>query len=220
MSKKKIVSLLAATAVVVSVAGGTLAWFTSEYSVSNSFTTGKVGVEIEEQNFEDEIAEHWLPGTEVNKEVKMINTQKTDALVKTTITIKVQNAEELKDQLKEMVQLKYVDESLATDKIEKGEKWAKGNETEVVVNDDKSISYKIEYYYLDKIRKYQETAKLLDSVKLSEKAGNEWANKKIVIDVKADAVQAKNAAYTSWEDLKNEDILKVYDKISPKAKQN
>ncbi|MBX7403670.1 TasA family protein [Clostridium chauvoei] len=46
MSKKKIVSLIAAAAVVVGVAGGTLAWFEASDTEVNNFTTGLVNIDV------------------------------------------------------------------------------------------------------------------------------------------------------------------------------
>ncbi len=53
MNKKKILALLVAGIMTIGVVGGTLAWFTSEDSVTNVFNTGKsddlnAGIEVEE----------------------------------------------------------------------------------------------------------------------------------------------------------------------------
>lgn len=92
MKKKKIISVIAAVAVVASLAVGSLAYFTSEDSVTNEFTTATTdnsnensGIDIHEK-FDNTKAGNTLPGDKIQKQVNVENTGNYDQLIRTKIT--------------------------------------------------------------------------------------------------------------------------------------
>ena len=92
MKKKKIISVIAAVAVVASLAVGSLAWFTSKDNVTNKFSTISTeepnnpdsGIKIHE-DFDKETAGNVLPGTNVKKLVQIKSTAKYDQLIRVKI---------------------------------------------------------------------------------------------------------------------------------------
>lgn len=92
MKKKKIISVIAAVAVVASLAVGSLAWFTSKDNVTNKFSTISTeepnnpdsGIKIHE-DFDKTTAGNVLPGTKVRKLVQVKSTAKYDQLIRVKI---------------------------------------------------------------------------------------------------------------------------------------
>ena len=92
MNKKKVSALLIAGILSIGAIGGTLAWFTSQDSVTNAFQTGSIdnpgntdgGINIEE-NFEKNDAENMTPGDEVTKEVSVTITASYNQLIRAKI---------------------------------------------------------------------------------------------------------------------------------------
>lgn len=92
MKKKKIISVIAAVAIVSSLAVGSLAWFTSKDNVTNKFSTISTeepnnpdsGIKIHE-DFDKTTAGNVLPGTKVKKLVQVKSTAKYDQLIRVKI---------------------------------------------------------------------------------------------------------------------------------------
>ena len=92
MSKKKIAALLVAGMMTVGVVGGTLAWFTSNDSVTNVFNTGTTpedrldaGIEVDEEfpnSTDNEYNKPVLPGDSMVKEVWVESTANYDQFVR------------------------------------------------------------------------------------------------------------------------------------------
>lgn len=224
MSKKKIVSLIAAAAVVVGVAGGTLAWFEASDTEVNNFTTGAVNIDVQEEWNGDKA--NWLPGEKVEKRAWVRNIGKSDALVKATIEIKVLNEDgtELSETeapiftpkfIKENVELQFADVNITANATEPTDHWMEGVEDTDAV-EEAATYYTAPYYYLTKLNPERNTHPLLSNVKLLETAENIWANKKIEVKVVGEAIQATNGAHEQWE-IDNATIKGIYDTISPKA---
>ena len=112
MNKKKVSALLIAGVLSIGAIGGTLAWFTSQDSVTNAFQTvgdnnGDIidnGVEIEEE-FDKNNAANVLPGGTVIKEVWVNNTASYDQLIRAKIEKVWKTADEV-----EVAYYKIVDE--------------------------------------------------------------------------------------------------------------
>lgn len=100
MNKKKIVALLVAGIMTIGVVGGTLAWFTSNDSVTNVFNTGATddktdpdaGIKVEEKfNYTEDnngnrvYKENLMPGDIVDKEVKVTSTANYDQFVRAKV---------------------------------------------------------------------------------------------------------------------------------------
>ena len=208
MNKKKLSALLLAGTLTAGVVGGTFAWFTSQDTVTNQFTTGKTdnddpdaGIKIVEKfNEPDKV----LPGDETNKDVQVKNTANYDQFIRVKFEKKFVKVDENgeKTEIKTDSTGKPLDTSLielnfTTHFNKNGEnkeagQWVKSTETDEKGN---KVDY---YYYIGKVAGDSHTNTLLDSVTLSSKAGNEYKNLDFDVTVVADSIQASNDAYVSW----------------------
>lgn len=207
MKNKKITIMIAAVVVTVGIVGGTLAWFTSSDSIVNNFTTGEVKEKIEE-NFTE--PENWLPGDEVNKDVWVNNTGKSDAFIRVWFEVKVENLDGNLDvmpanKIEENIELKFTDFVTGSNP-----KWMADGEDSIVENTYTTPKY----YYSEIVSSKEVTERILDSVTLKNTAGNEWINKKILVTAYSDAIQTANKAYESWE-INNQEIIALYESLSP-----
>ena len=100
MKKKKIISAIAAVAVVASLSIGSLAYFTSQDRVTNHFATGTTddsnensGIKINE-TFDKNKAGNTLPGDTIQKQVSVKNTANYNQLLRVKITKVWKDSEE------------------------------------------------------------------------------------------------------------------------------
>lgn len=189
MNKKKLSALLLAGTLTAGVVGGTFAWFTSQDSVTNQFTTGgneddkNTGIDIWEK-FEDPT--NVVPGTTTDKLVQVKNTSTYDQFIRVKITPewedeKLNKKEETGEGELDYLKLNFVEANLGNGQG----KWFKDGDY---------------YYYIGKVAGGKFTNTLLESVTLSKAAGNEYKNQKYQVLVEADSIQADNGAYKEWED--------------------
>ena len=210
MSKKKIAALIVAAIMTVGVVGGTLAWFTSEDSVTNVFETGKVtqpdggnGVEIYEKFTPPT---NLVPGDTTDKLVQIKNTTSYDSFIRVKITPTwVDGDGEVDDTLPvNNIGLNFVEGRVVDiGKIEiEGE-----GEGKTIKNvgsfAGKWVEYDGYYYYINKVAGGGFTNTLLKSVKFNtiegnSKEDNDYRGKTFNVKVDADSIQADNEAYTSW----------------------
>ena len=219
---KKFQVLAVAGVLTVGIVGGTLAWFTSQDSTTNKFTTGSIkeqgtdGIKITEEFDEPK---NMLPGDEVNKDVQIRNTASYDQFIRVKLIPKfvdVNNNRQVINKKDGVV--------LDTNKIElkfkheinnknEGE-WYKGND-----------GY---FYYIGKVGAESYTNTLLDSVTLANDAGNEYRGLGFDIDVETDSIQASHDAYLDWckdggvkaslGKLQNKDAIKPTDSLIEEKK--
>lgn len=84
--QRKILTAAVVVALLI-VIGGTFAWFTSKDEVTNHLAAdGKYGVSITE-SFEP--TDNWVPGQEIKKDVKSVNTGNIDAFVRVNLASKL-----------------------------------------------------------------------------------------------------------------------------------
>ena len=187
MGKKKIIGLCLAVGLMVGVVGGSLAWVTDSDTVTNSFATQgngqgqSNGIEIEEE-FDKDLAGKVLPGTDVNKDVKVVNTASYDQLIRVKFEKKWTDGNS-KGLDFEAIELKYknLTESAETNK------WIEGTD-----------GY---FYYNGVVRPNVATEYLLDSVKLSSKADRRYEGVGYDVIVYAEGIQAANGAVSdAWKD--------------------
>lgn len=185
MGKKKIIGLCLAVGLMVGVVGGSLAWFTDSDSVTNSFATQgdgtdeSNGIKIEEE-FDEDLAKNVLPGTDVDKDVKVVNTASYDQLIRVKFDKKWTNGNS-KGLDFEAIELNYQN---LTDTLE-NDKWIEGKD-----------GY---FYYNGIVPGGEETEYLLDSVKLSSKADRRYEGVEYDIIVHAEGIQASNGAVSdAW----------------------
>lgn len=197
MGKKKIIGLCLAVGLMVGVVGGSLAWFTDNDSVTNSFATegdpSNSGIDIVE-DFNDVKAGQMLPGNTVTKAVQVENKATYDQYIRVKLTkvwkdkdgnIIDKVGEEVLN--KELIELNF-GENLGAE----ANKWTKNGDY---------------YYYNSKVEKADGTDglgnditnKLLESVTLSKNASNIYKNLKFDVIVDAEGIQSENgAAQDAW----------------------
>lgn len=186
MGKKKIIGLCLAVGLMVGVVGGSLAWFTDTDKVTNSFSTtgneqeGGKGIKIDEIWSASDAA-NILPGTTVNKDVRVQNNAKYDQLIRVKFTVE--------------------------DKTD-GQKLGNVEHVELGFKDNKENDW-IEkdgwYYYNKVVEAGGFTEYLLDSVKLLGTAGEEYKDGAFDVVVDAEGVQAANGAVGEvWSDAPDE----------------
>ena len=198
MNKKKLSALLLAGTLTAGVVGGTFAWFTSQDTVTNQFTTGKTdnddpdaGIKIVEKfNEPDKV----LPGDETNKDVQVKNTANYDQFIRVKFVKKFVKVD--KDGNRTEIKTDSTGEALDTSLIEL-------NFTDYLKN-TKAEGTWFEgedgyYYYIGKVAGGSHTNTLLDSVTLSGNAGNEYKNLGFDVTVVAESIQASNDAYKYWK---------------------
>ncbi|HOC09262.1 MAG TPA: TasA family protein [Bacillota bacterium] len=71
MKKSILVGMLVFSLAALMVVGGTLAWFTSEAEVTNTFTAGTVEIEVVEDGAKGSIIENWNPGDTTDYDVSV-----------------------------------------------------------------------------------------------------------------------------------------------------
>lgn len=99
MSKKKIISLCLVVCLLATAIGGTLAYFTDTDSEKNTFTVGKVDIDVSETNEINGVAvtgnafENVMPGSVITKTPVVTNNSSEDAYVR--VVVRATNQEEL-----------------------------------------------------------------------------------------------------------------------------
>ena len=172
--KKKMVLLTAFALVALLVAGGTMAWFTSNAEVLNNFTAGTVKIEVNEHGFED--VANVNPGDSYEKKVTVKSSGSKRTLVRVKLTSSWTDADGSpinpgpgKDPAT------YVANSLPIlgDWIKIGD-W---------------------YYYKKELKQGNETAALIKNVRFDGgKMNNDYQGATFTLKVEAEAVQATNWA--------------------------
>lgn len=92
MKKRSLMLVSAIALALVIVAGGTLAWFTADAEVSNSFRAGTLEIDVVEE-FDEEGAQNVNPGDQFNKQVQVENLGSKRAYVRVKLTALWQAAE-------------------------------------------------------------------------------------------------------------------------------
>lgn len=91
MSKKKIISLCLVVCLLATAVGGTLAYFTDTDSEKNTFTVGKVDIEVSETNKINNVDvtgnafKNVMPGTEITKTAVVTNNSSETAYVRVVV---------------------------------------------------------------------------------------------------------------------------------------
>lgn len=212
MGKKKIIGLCLAVGLMVGVVGGSLAWFTDNDSVTNSFATegdpSNNGIDIVEDFREDE-ASKILPGTTVTKAVQVENKATYDQYIRVKLT-KV-----WKDKAGKSIDKVWVLNDKIVDSSTAGAKEVTLNTNLIELNFGENLGTKPEqwtdktkqkdgitggyYYYNGVVPQNELTSKLLESVTLSKDAGNIYKDLKFDVVVDAEGIQAENgAAQDAW----------------------
>lgn len=204
MSKKKLSLVIAAGVLLIAVVGGSLAWFTSQDTKTNHFTTGSISHEIVEDFDTTGPSQDLLPGDEVNKDVWINNTGKSDALLRVKITPQWMNGEEADTDLGnegiELVFAEKVQTVLNESGIAEGATWVLGNDGYFYYTSILSVNS-------EEVEK--QTAQLLDAVRLSGKITDQtkFANKEMNVIIESETVQVNKDAYEEEWFTENESGL-------------
>ncbi|WP_025162179.1 BsaA family SipW-dependent biofilm matrix protein [Paraclostridium bifermentans] len=197
---KKVQALAVSGVLTVGVIGGTLAWFTSQDKMTNTFNTASnsdnngSGIKIIE---EFKKPENMLPGDNVNKDVQVSNITTYDQFIRVKLTPKFvevtkdDSGNEVRKEIKEVNGTKLYTSKIELNIVKKNVNESKDRGTWFAGSD----GY---YYYMGKVAPDQFTNTLLDSVTLANDAGNEYRGLGFDVDVEAESIQAKNDAYKDW----------------------
>jgi len=178
MKKSILVGMLVFSLAALMVVGGTLAWFTSEAEVTNTFKAGTVEIEVLEKGENEENITNWNPGDTTDYDVSV----KSHGSKQTYVRVKLEPV--------------WYD----------GEKEANVDEdnVELTLAEDWENYWVLAdgwYYYKEILEQNQETSLLLDKVHLKgEETDNKYQGLTLKIKVEAQAVQASNdAIFDAWE---------------------
>ena len=225
MKKRQLAISVAACAMVGALAvGGTMAYLTDNESATNTFTVGKVQVDLTEPNYpgnESQDVKNLVPNQELQKDPKVTNTGVNDAIVYMTVEVPVKDvtvvgADGIKG-AKEKTELFWFKDTADTqgtfanhfsdqwmELTSKGEKDAATGDTNKYV-----------FAYKTAVAKDAATDNLFDKVQLKNIIENEvTAGEAQNIKVTAYAIQASEVLEddTDLTDTLNEETLgKIYD---------
>ena len=198
MNKKKLTTGLAALALVGVVGvGGSLAWFTDSENKTNSFTTGKVNITLDEFGGADDVKTenginyyNVLPGNTETKRV-VVHNMENAAYVRVKLTVDGLSKEQVKE-------LKFIDNE--------NEQYLIRDNDFVEVSED-SCSF---YLPVQEMKANDASGEYvaLKEVVIPTTWGNEMVNKEFGIDVQAQAVQLENNEM-GFRGLTDNDIVSV-----------
>lgn len=178
MNKKKVLGLVTALALVGAVGiGATLAYFTDNATVENTFVMGHVDIDLTETTVEkNEDGEYVQKETEITDEgLKFENVVPNQTVPKDPTVTVAEGSEDA-----------YIRVTLTFDGLSEEQTAQLLNGIEI---NDGWVSSGDYYYYQDKLTA-GESATLFDEVTVPASWGNEMADKSFKIEVKADAIQA------------------------------
>lgn len=213
MNKKKLSLLVVSGVLVTTIVGGSLAWFTSKDTKLNYFSTGSIKHEIVEVFEEDGLAKNLLPGDEVNKDVWINNTGKSDALLRVKVIPQWVNKLGEVDNLLDtnLIELDFADG------VQKSLESGIGNDTNWILGND-GYFYYTSILPVNKEEVEHQSAQLLSAVRLSGEVSDQdkYAEKEINVRIESETVQVNKDAYKeSWEGIENLDteILTMLDNL-------
>lgn len=213
MNKKKLSLLVVSGVLATTIVGGSLAWFTSKDTKLNYFSTGSIKHEIVEVFEEDGLAKNLLPGDEVNKDVWINNTGKSDALLRVKVIPQWVNKLGEVDNLLDTNLIELV----FADGVQKSLESGIGNDTNWILGND-GYFYYTSILPVNKEEVEHQSAQLLSAVRLSGKVSDQdkYAEKEINVRIESETVQVNKDAYKeSWEGIENLDteIVEMLDNL-------
>lgn len=201
---KKVQALAVSGVLTVGVIGGTLAWFTSQDKMTNTFNTASnsdsdgSGIKIIEK-FDK--PDNMLPGDEVNKDVQVSNTTTYDQFIKVKLTPKFVDVNNNRTVITEKDGKQLDIQKIKLNVVKENVNGSKSSGTWF----DGKDGY---YYYMGKVAPDQFTNTLLDSVTLASNAGNEYRGLGFDVDVEAESIQASNDSYKDW--VKSDELKDIF----------
>lgn len=185
---------------IVTVQKISYASLTSKDKVTNTLNLGDINIQVSE-NFTP--PKDWN-GDEYSKEVKIKNNSTSPALIRVSIIPRwVDERGTSWPGDTNLVTLNYETNNItANQDTIKNNKWIYGND-----------NY---YYYNTIVAKGKETKQILKSVSanIPEELKERYRNKTLIVDVKAEAVQATKDAYKkTWSNIENQRIHKMLENL-------
>lgn len=179
--KKKIIAISMTACIALTAAiGATLAYFTDNKSVENTFTVGNVAIELTEPSWSE--PEAVQPGIEMAKDPTVENTGNNNAWIRVNVTVTDYEAFAAAAQKHSITDLSTIfgghDESL----------WTRAS---ITVNNDDTVTYS--YYYNSVLTPGEDTGALFTSVTIPAVFDNEdmlSLGDDFIVTVTADAIQA------------------------------
>lgn len=203
MSRKRIkvgvISILLLISI-VTVQKISYASLTSKDKVTNTLNLGDINIEVSEKFTPPK---DW-DGDEYRKAVKIKNNSTSPALIRVCIIPRwVDEKGNTWPGDTNLVTLNYETNNItANQNITKNDKWIYGND-----------NY---YYYNTIVLNDKQTTQILKSVsaKIPEELQERYKNKTLIVDVKAEAVQATKDAYKkTWNNIENQGIHKILENL-------
>lgn len=203
MSRKRIkvgaISILLLICI-VTVQKISYASLTSKDKVTNTLNLGDINIEVIETFTPPK---NWN-GDEYSKAVKIKNNSTSPALIRVSIIPRwVDEKGNAWPGDTNLVTLNYETNNItANQNITKNDKWIYGND-----------NY---YYYNTIVLKDKQTTQILKSVsaKIPEELQERYKNKTLIVDVKAEAVQATKDAYKrTWNNIETQGIHKMLENL-------
>lgn len=203
MSKKRIkvgiISILLLICI-VTVQKVSYASLTSKDKLTNTLNLGDINIEVIEKFTPPK---NWN-GNEYTKEVKIKNDSKSPSLIRVCIIPRwVDDKGNAWPGDTNLVTLNYeTNNIIANQNTTKNNKWIYGND-----------NY---YYYNTIVAKGEETKQILKSVStnIPKELKERYEDKILIVDVKAEAVQATKDAYRkTWNNIENNEIHKMLDDL-------
>ena len=208
---KKVVISLATLGVLGSLAvGGTMAYLTDTEGATNTFTVGKVQIDLEEQNYpgnDSEEVKNMVPNQEIKKDPIVENTGVNDAIVFLTVevpneevTVAAADGTKGTKGLTDLFWFKDEADTQGTFANNWNTNWLELADKEVQATGE-AKTHKYVFAYKTKVAKDQKTEALFDKVQLKNVIEGEVDTTTQSIVVNAYAIQAAEVLDTDEADL-------------------
>lgn len=230
MQKKKVLATLAACAAAMTLmVGGTMAYLTDTETATNTFTVGKVTVDLLEPNYPGNGSDQTtdiIPGEEIPKDPTLKNTGKNSSVVFTRINIPMQKVITAGEDGKRLNDGKAANTELFLFKNDQGgaynsinSNWIELskvylNDAGAVVDKDNATMCSYLYGYTHVLAVDAKTEPVFSTVKLANIIEGQADDEKKDIDIYSYAIQASNIAgiTTSPDGKTNFDFTQDMDK--------
>lgn len=224
---KKIALSLATLGVLGTLAiGGTMAYLTDAEKTTNTFTVGKVQVDLEEPNYPgngSDTVKNLVPNQVVAKDPKVANTGNNASINFISVSIPMKNVVVAEDDgtkrtaaMTELFQTRSGDGEFGNGNVNSAwilvdTKYYDAVGAESTTASDKTTKVVRVYGYNEKLAKNTESATIFDSVKLVNLVEGQADTSTQNIDVKAYAIQATDITGITTDTLDQATLKNVYD---------
>lgn len=167
-NKKLILAASALILVATTVAGGTLAYFTSEKTIPNVITTGNVKIDMVEENYDPESTRGIVPGLTVDKDPTVTNIGDNDCYLRVKLETVI-----------------YTGETVTNDLAAKPEDL-------VVLGSNYWYHANDGFYYYKDLLSPADAVTVFETMTIPASWGNSYMNRRLDLVVTAFAIQSDN----------------------------